>query len=238
MEGPKHQERITALIGRQNPDCICLQEMPEVYLGTLQSLGYYVTYAPMMVEHKAEPYICGVGMATKQPVPIKVVRYFGNAGLSIHRPREDEMGTVSYRYLSAAVPTAAGDIHVVTTHMLVTPDGRENAEQNACVDALFAAVDNEPPHIFCGDFNMPRGYNKNYERFLERYTDAVPASYASSLDRTLHRMGNNPTLNEPIFDRYMVDYVFTQPPFVAKNVTLEFGVSDHAAVIADIEIAD
>lgn len=34
----------------------------------------------------------------------------------------------------------------------------------------------------------------------------------------------------------MVDYIFTQPPYDVKNVKLVFGVSDHAAIIADISI--
>jgi endonuclease/exonuclease/phosphatase family metal-dependent hydrolase len=223
---------------REQPDCVCLQEMPEQFIGELQALGYFVTFAPMTVEEKEEIYLWGVGMATKVPVPVRAVRYFGNTtGTAVHQSRQDETNSVSYRYLMAEVPTEGGVIPVATTHLLVTPDGKENDEQNRCVEALLGVVLDEANHVFCGDFNMPRGYNANYERFLEHYVDAIPKDHTSSLDRTLHRMGDNPNLNAPIFDAYMVDYIFTQRPYVAKNVRLEFGVSDHAAVIADIEIA-
>ena len=81
---------------------------------------------------------------------------------------------------------------------------------------------------------MPRGHNKLYEVITQKYTDTIPRHYRSSLDRNLHRLGKKTDLNQPIFDAYMVDYIFTQPPFEASDIHLEFGVSDHAAVIGNI----
>lgn len=43
-------------------------------------------------------------------------------------------------------------------------------------------------------------------------------------------------IDQPIFEEYMVDYIFTQSPYWADNVKLKFGVSDHAAVIAEINV--
>jgi hypothetical protein len=34
----------------------------------------------------------------------------------------------------------------------------------------------------------------------------------------------------------MVDYVFSQPPYQVSDVALHFGVSDHAAVMANVSI--
>ncbi len=81
---------------------------------------------------------------------------------------------------------------------------------------------------------MPRGYNTNYTQFCAHYTDEIPNTYTSSLDRTLHRLGSRSDLNAPIFDIYMVDYIFSQPPYRVTDVSLMFGVSDHAAVQAQI----
>jgi hypothetical protein len=83
--------------------------------------------------------------------------------------------------------------------------------------------------------NMPRGYNANYEHFIKRYIDTIPKQYMSSLDRNLHRLGSDPDLKSPMFESYMVDYIFSQPPYIVEDVLLHFGVSDHAGVTAIIK---
>ena len=65
------------------------------------------------------------------------------------------------------------------------------------------------------------------------YTDTIPANYTSSLDKTLHRKGDDPS-RAHLFTDFMVDYLFTKPDYQASDVRLEFGISDHAAVVATI----
>ncbi len=236
MEGPRHLERVTNFITKSRPDCLALQEMPESYGPTLTSLGYHYTFAAMSIEEKdGVPYVAGIAIATRTPHTARTVIYFGNRGELKNYERNKQPETVTYPYISALVHDGTGVAYqVVTTHLIVTPDGREDDEQNEACVALLAALASEPPHAICGDFNMPRGYNTNYERFTKHYTDTVPTSYTSSLDREFHRCGNRTDLNAPIFDIYMVDYLFTQDSYRAENVRLEFGISDHAALLADL----
>ena len=98
---------------------------------------------------------------------------------------------------------------------------------------MLPIIDLLDPHVFCGDFNIPRGHNVLYETLTTRYTDSVPATYASSLDKNIHRKGDDIS-RAHLFTSFMVDYVFTQKPYQAENVRLEFGISDHAAVVADV----
>jgi endonuclease/exonuclease/phosphatase family metal-dependent hydrolase len=65
------------------------------------------------------------------------------------------------------------------------------------------------------------------------YQDEIPKHYQSSLDRNLHRLGKV-KLDQPIFDKFMVDYIFAKPEYEVTGERLEFGVSDHAAVVAHI----
>ena len=81
--------------------------------------------------------------------------------------------------------------------------------------------------------NIPRHHNFLYEKFLEQYKDNIPAEYKSSLDKSMHLFGNDSEKNV-LFTDYMVDYIFSQAPYRVQNVRLEFGISDHAAVIADV----
>ena len=109
-----------------------------------------------------------------------------------------------------------------------------SAAQTNSVEKLIALLSNRPAHILCGDFNIPRGYNSNYELITKHYTDTIPSTFTSSLDRTLHRDGSKTNLHTPIFDVYMVDYIFTKEPYQVSDVQLQFGISDHAGVIATI----
>ena len=85
----------------------------------------------------------------------------------------------------------------------------------------------------CGDFNIPRHYNPLYDELTKYYVDNIPLSYISSLDPTLHYAGSHPD-KKMLFDSYMVDYIFTQTPYTATDVRLEFSISDHAGVVAHI----
>jgi hypothetical protein len=75
-----------------------------------------------------------------------------------------------------------------------------------------------------GDFNAPRG-KEIFSIFTEKLKDNIPLNYETSLDENLHRAGKL---------TYMVDGCFTTPEYVASDVELRFGVSDHAAVLATI----
>jgi endonuclease/exonuclease/phosphatase family metal-dependent hydrolase len=121
-----------------------------------------------------------------------------------------------------------------TTHFTWTPDGdKPGFGQRADMKVFMEIVKKLPSHIMCGDFNIPRHHNALYENLTEIYTDTIPEKYKSSLDKTLHRIGHLPE-KQTLFNDYMVDYVFTQPPYKASDVHLEFKLSDHAAVVATI----
>ena len=122
---------------------------------------------------------------------------------------------------------------IATTHLPDTEDGLETEFQIRSINNLLQCLDQENPHLICGDFNIPRGYNSLYNNICNNYQDNIPTNYKSSLDRTLHHMGNK-IIDQPIFDEYMVDYIFTKIPYETKDVRLEFGISDHAGVVASV----
>jgi endonuclease/exonuclease/phosphatase family metal-dependent hydrolase len=81
---------------------------------------------------------------------------------------------------------------------------------------------------------MPRSVNDIYPSFTGSYTDAIPASILCSIDPVLHRTRTDPEVSARISE-FMVDYIFTQPPYMAREVRQQCGVSDHCAFIAEIE---
>ncbi len=237
VEGNNHFKRVHSFLRNEQPDTLCLQEAPEYYTETLRALGYTTAFAPVCRETRnGETYNCGLLVGSRLPMTASEQYYVGSRDIiTVHRPDIGSVANDVRPYLKATVTDTDGTTYTVaTTHLIVTPNGHETETQVQHATALLALLKDEPPHVLCGDFNMPRGYNILYDRFTKRYTDTVPSSYTSSLDRTLHKSAHDPNLNAPIFDIYMVDYIFTEPPYTAHDVRLEFGISDHAAVIGEI----
>jgi len=229
IETNKHYARIIPFITKEQPDVLCLQEIPESFLEGLHNLGYYTTYAPRVPVALGENQdSLGIVFASKVPHQSKCVYYYGDEA----RARENfgtEAEDMSFAYIIADVATEHGNYTIATTHLADTKDGREDDFQIMLMDNLLKQLAVEAPHCICGDFNMPRGYNNLYEKVITSYTDTVPAHYASSLDKNIHRLGNV-TIDEPIFEKYLVDYIFSQAPYQVSDVQLHFDVSDHAAI--------
>ena len=123
---------------------------------------------------------------------------------------------------------------IATTHFTWAPNGNISTDaQHMDMDAFLFHMEKYKPHVMCGDFNIPRGHNDLYDKLLIAYKDAVPELYATSLDAEFHRLRLDQD-RKVLLERYMVDYILTQEPYRAEDVRLQFGVSDHAAVIATI----
>lgn len=236
MEGTRHLDQILIFITAEKPDCLCLLEMPAGFIHTLIVLGYYPIFAPMVRDTVVSPgETLGVCIATRAPSLGKIVYYDGSTtGILPHISRDTGITTSFPLVIATYNHTDGKEYTIATVHMMVTDDGHESIPQHKSVQKLLQALHQLPAHILCGDFNMPRGYNTNYNEFIKFYIDTIPLTYSSSLDRTLHRQAGRTDLNAPIFDIYMVDYIFSQIPYVVSNVELRFAISDHAAVVAHI----
>ena len=235
MEGVSHLNRVITLITTTTPDVLCLQEMPAAFTHTLFTLGYFVTFAPMSHHNSVAPGdTLGIGLATRIPTTTTIHYYMSKTG-SPQAHNKHDAHSKSYPVITGTIlDRNTTSYTIATTHLFDTWNGLESDDQTECVEKLLAYTSTLPPHLLCGDMNMPRGYNTSYELFCQQYADTIPATYTSSLDRNLHRAGNRTDLNAPIFDIYMVDYIFSQPTYTVENVQLHFGVSDHAAVTAEI----
>jgi len=235
MEGARHIPLVKQLLLDEVPDTICLQEAPEFFTTSLQEKGYQTSFAPMLVRDRdGNNYIEGLILASKTIQTSNAYYYYKSAtDICISVSRVDS--TVANAVLYADVVVDDQTYTIGTTHLPVTANGKTNDHQTACAKKMLAPLETIKPHLLCGDHNMPRGYNQLYNLFTDAYTDTIPIEYSSSMDKDLHRLGPiADQLNAPIFEIYMVDYIFSQPPYQVTNVRLQFGVSDHAAIIATV----
>lgn len=233
VEGGRHLEKVFSFLEREDSDLVCLQEAPIDVSSWLKERGYRVTFLPLtLMTQDGERFPQGNLFASKTSYIVDIFHYHQPCDSLPLFDREKIRETNARGLILAQID----DFLVATTHFTWTPNG-ELADENQVNDLkkLFSFLDKQAPHILCGDFNIPRNINRLYEEELAtRYSDAIPQSYKSSLDKNLHRLGKDSEYDF-IFDTFMVDYILLKSPFKAENVRLEFGVSDHAGVVADLK---
>lgn len=236
VEGSRHLERVKPFFKAHAADAICLYEANAEMRALLESLGYVTTFLPIIISSRDEIMLPeGCLVATKLPHEVTTHYYYRPPDPALHpEDRYDKRTTTAQGVILATVPHADEYYTIATTHFTWTPQG-EVADQNQRTDAaaLMQFLNSQPPHVLCGDFNIPRHQNPLYEQFLEHYTDVVPDNYTSSLDKQFHYLGDSAD-HQHLFTDFMVDHLLTQAPYEASDVSLTFGVSDHAAVVAEI----
>lgn len=235
-EGEKHLDRILPFIEREAPDVVCLQEIFRTHLPRFEALGYTTTFLPMVRKILDGVHTdFGVVICSRHPISnIRPIHFHDTSGEIHNFDTEHKVLAVNNPSLIVTVTCDGKEYRIGTTHFTWAVDGRISSEsQVRDMDTLLTFLKTEEPHIMCGDFNIPRNINPLYSRLIEHYTDTIPLSYSSSLDKNLHRCGTDPE-RQHMFTSFMVDYIFTQPPYSASDVHLEFGISDHAGVIATI----
>jgi endonuclease/exonuclease/phosphatase family metal-dependent hydrolase len=236
MEGKKHFSLVESFVKNEKPDCVCLQEAPELFSLWLHRAGYQTAFAPTSIRvDDTGQFKEGVMFASQIPFTSQTEYYHKSAEEIVLYSPEDNINTAGAAVILATIQhPETGEYAVATTHVMVTKGGLPDAHQRMGIQKLLSTLATKPPHILCGDFNIPRGFNDLYEEITKTYTDTIPPHYQSSLDRSLHRLGTKTDLDSPMFESYMVDYLFTLPPYTAHNVRLQFGVSDHAGIVAEI----
>jgi endonuclease/exonuclease/phosphatase family metal-dependent hydrolase len=231
LEGKRHLDRALSFLESQSADVICLMEVAKNMYAWLEERGYFVTYAPMTYKTQdGLQFESGLLLASKQAHTAEIFYYHQSTTEVTHYDKNNKRATIAHPVIFASL----GGFNLATTHFTWNPVG-ETADQNQTTDLakLLGYLQTKPAHMLCGDFNIPRNHNVLYEEMLKHYTDAIPPSYESSLDANHHRAGQDPDLQK-LFHHFMVDYLFTQPPYETSDVRLQFDVSDHAAVIAEV----
>lgn len=246
VEGSKHWDLIDPFLDKELPDALCLQEVFENDATHLaERLDMHHVFAPMMLRNpefkEPEPpeLPFGVAMLSRTPFANTATYEYHSTGnpLLPHGGKNIETRRESIRQvlISAQIPYDNKLFSIATTHFTWTPNGMPDRYQEDDARALLAILSKMPGDIaLCGDFNMPRHFNPLYDLFAAHYADAIPDSYKSSIDLSIHRSRNNP---EAVADlsKYMVDYLFLTPGYHAENVRLQSGISDHYGIVAELD---
>lgn len=232
IEGDNHFEPILRLVEREQPDVVCFQEVFEADLPFLQtSLHMQAQYVPTgLVTQPNNVRLSpkgkiGVAVFTRTlPQATSNAYYSGDpSSLGELNMRNPEVAPHAILRIDAVKDESL--YRIITTHFTWAAGGGVNETQRRDLQQLFNVLEPFNEYVLCGDFNAPRG-KEIFNLLATHYKDNIPPEVTTTMDNALHR---NPHLLPLV-----VDGLFTTPKYMAADVQVIAGVSDHRAIIANI----
>ena len=234
IENNTHPETLIFL-KKEKADIICLQEVLEEDFEIFKKeLGLNGVYQPWNYWNSQiiHPHLFGkkqgLAIFAKNIINSESIFYIGkeeNIIKSFNEYLSNKESQKNNILLWATVRDANGIIFkFATTQLPVTYKGEVTTTQLKIIDRMLYEIKYLNEFILCGNMNAPRGY-ESFIRISEKYKDNVPSEYKTSIDQNLHRVKGI---------QFMVDGLFTTPGYKASEVRLVDGISDHMAIIAEI----
>ena len=237
-----HNEKVLELVKKENANVVCMQELLEedfdFFKRSLNMDGVFCIWR--YIEHSSCRDMIGkkegVAIFSKNIVESGSIFYKGkkeNMLLSF----DDYISSPLYSHNNGLAWVVVNNniglpIKIVTTHLPVTQvgmsgpyvEGESTPFQLEIVDKLINTLKAFGELVLCGDMNAPRGRG-TFTRLSKTFKDNIPETYKTSLDQNLHRVKGL---------QLMVDGLFTTPLRQVSNVKLVDGISDHMAIVAEI----
>lgn len=235
IEGDKHLDKILKLIDKINPDVICMQEVfEEDAKKFVEQIGGELFLSPIVLRSKSDDIngdiaqYFGTAIISKLPVRASAEKYYvgHKDNLPIHVSGKPLCWRDHARsILSVVVKKDNQEFNIATTHFIKSEHGVADDFQKRNLPKLLDALADLKGFIICGDFNAPRGMEM-FDTIAKKYKDNIDPKYTTSLDPDIHRAGPLP---------YMIDGLFTTPEYKVTHMHFETGVSDHYAIVSEIE---
>lgn len=235
IEVNRHHHTVLPFLKKEKPDVVCIQELLDIdfdrYKKELGMQGIFKVfrYVNYSYPDKINGQKHGVAIFAKKILDAGNVFYFGNESNILKPFKEylsDENNSKNAVLVWANIMGNDNKIYkIINTHLPVTKEGESTPYQLEVVDALLEELASFEDFVLCGDMNAPRG-RESFSRLAKIYKDNIPLHYKTSIDQNLHRVKGI---------MFMVDGLFTTKGYIASDVNLVEGVSDHMAVVAEIK---
>ncbi len=231
IENDTHIERVRSFFKEQQADIILVQELYRRYIPQFeQELAMNSVFAPLCLKSvddisgKTEEW--GIAIFSRQKILKQYKLYYvGNENKLQLFDRATQDQTRYKALLGAEIEKDRQKYLVFTTHFTASPQIAVSEQQRKDLHSLQSMLSLFPEVILAGDFNSERG-QPVFDALSQRYKDNIPAAITSTFDKTLHR--------HPEWES-VVDGLFTTPEYHVTTIKFESGVSDHLAIIAEIE---
>jgi endonuclease/exonuclease/phosphatase family metal-dependent hydrolase len=230
IEGNKHLKQIIPFIQKESPDIVTFQE---VFAGDLPELERRLKlksyFFPLMQITQPNawsfPLLGRFGLTVLTRLPVESIDHQYYRGNSSELPEMLDNPDAENRILIWIKVKKDDQIYTVaTTHFVWAMPEDADAKQAPYLNKLLTILKPLGEFVLAGDFNAPRG-QKTFNTLASIYKDNIPSEVNSTLDPVLHRAKRN----------LVVDGLFTTPGYRAKNVKIVSSVSDHKAIVAEID---
>ncbi len=239
IEHGKHLPLLQRFLNETNPDVLCMQEVPELFLKDIMEMfGAPIHMTPhtlqrSMPHFKGEDNVPeGIAIGSKLLFLNKPEHFFYSGTPQLVLFDSNNKETYYRGVLYATILKDSVPFTIATTHHTWTHDGNSTVRQIEDTKKMLEMVDEQHLEdiILCGDFNAPRMLlsgtkGEVFEMIASRYTDNIPQEIMTTLDQKLHRSAPIPLV---------VDGLFTSSKYHATSVQIKPDVSDHCAIIATI----
>lgn len=234
IENNLHNELVLDFLKKEKPDVVCFQELLEedfeLYKNKLNFEGVHQIWSywrsknyPDLLGKKQ-----GIAIFSKHIIDSGSIFYVGseeNIFKSFEEYNSNEDFQKNKALVWAGVKNEDGVVYkFITTQFPVTEKGASTSYQLEVLDLFLEKISKLGEFVLCGDLNAPRG-NETFGRLASKYKDNIPLEYKTSIDQNLHKVKGI---------QFMVDGLFTTPAYKTSNVRLQDGLSDHMAIIAEV----
>jgi endonuclease/exonuclease/phosphatase family metal-dependent hydrolase len=232
IEGDLHLDTVIPLLQTEKPEVICLQEVFEKDLLLLEkTLGMKANFLATLRTLSKNKYRVSprgnTGLAIFTNLKLKSVNYkfYQKSRGSIPpllmpgKPNSPDRGLVIIN-----VEKQNQNFQIAATHFNWSKKGESTKTQLKSLNRMLPLIDLNNI-ILCGDFNAPRG-RKTWEIIASKLKDNIPSEVTTTLDGNIHRAGDL---------QLVVDGLFTSKNYRTSDVRVISGVSDHCAIVANIE---
>ncbi len=233
IQQDKHHNTVLNFLEKEKPDVVCLQEVFKKDLSTYENaLGMKSFFKPMcyFLSSAGEYELLGIAILTKQMTNFNYQYIVGDEKdipKFIHsKDPLKERNTINILIMWGDIEYNSQYYRISNTHFTWTQGGLSLPFQKEDAKILVNVLEDEVREfVLVGDLNAPRGFG-TFEMLSGKYKDNIPLEYDSSIDPKLHKV---PGLLR------MVDGLFSTPQYSVSNVEFMEGVSDHKALVANIE---
>lgn len=235
IELNRHYKTVLDFIKKEIPDVICFQELLEddfEYFKkefAMEGVFRVCSLVKPLVHTDIAGKRQGVAIFSKKIINSGSIFYEGSEE-NLCVPTGDNTKDQNIYKNRSLVWAEIEDINkktykYITTHLPATRKGESSPYQLEVLDLLLKELNSFSEFVLCGDMNAPRG-KETFSRLESKYKDNIPKEYKTSIDQKLHRAKGL---------QLMVDGLFTTPKYKTSKVRLVDGISDHMAIVAEIE---
>lgn len=233
IEGDNHLDSLVQLVRDENPDLISLNEVFEIEVPFLKhTFNMEGIFVPSQVilepnEFRLKPKgNIGSLILSSTSILSSTIDYYDSNPNELPELTNANPNAANRFVFWVEVENDGKSFLIASTHFTITKGAAANELQRENMGKILKILEGKK-FVFCGDFNAPRG-GEIFEMLSSKYKDNIPENVKTTLDKAQHRVGES-------LPEIVVDGLFTTSAYIAHEVRVVCGVSDHCAVLALIE---